>query len=1098
MKILVDMFACQTPSRFRGIGRYSLSLVNAMAKLRQINEMVILADALYPESFEELRQTFIRLLPAGAFLPYYHEPLQNPAWSSTGPLSKVAETLIEHAYQVVEPDVVLTPSLFDGWGGWEQGMVPLPDKHFANPKRAVILYDIIPYIFHHHYLDPDPPIQKWYLERAGMLRKFDLLLAISESTRQDVINLLGIDPDRVVNISGAASAQFRKFELSAGEKRNFLDRFGISRPFVLYIGGNEFRKNMDGALRAFALLPKRVRAGHQLFLNDVGDEAVFRNKAHALGLADADLVIARRTTDEELTTLYNLCKLFIFPSLYEGFGLPILEAMSCGAPVLASNNSSLPEVVGRADALFDASNDQAVADKICQVLMDDTFRTELAVYGEKRAKQFSWEKSARIAWEALESLQKEKKSLMHRNPSVSTTQRMRIAYVSPLPPQKSGISEYSRSLLPYLKPYFDIDLFTEPGLEVSDVFLKENFAILPWTELPERSGDYEVVIYHMGNSEFHIPIHRLLQEVPGIVVSHDFYMSNLPFVSEMKFGERGIFLHEMDYSHGLRGVVDYVKNGIESTRWTWPLNWRVLKYAREVIVHSQHQKDLLEEFYGYGWQPNLKVIKHLRESAPLITNSQKRALRKKLGIPPSAFVFCSFGFMAPTKLNNTTIQAFSRILPKVRDDTMLVFVGDLEGGEYGQETLQILEELKLKKKVRITGFVSNKEYERYLACADVAIQLRKDSRGETSGAALECMAHGLPVIMNAYGSLNDYDPEAVVKLPGIPGIEEIAGAMIHLQTDESFRKEKGRRARALIIEQHDPEKVAAAYAEVIANAAQNREQKLFAPLLDSILELGAPATLQQSSAIYAAANLALRCQPRILVDVSSLEGVTVQDDEHKEIIEFVKGLFSSSDRSIHVELVYEEDERLWRAGRFAEKIFELPGQSLGSDIPIQPGDILLVSSHLLAKTVPSSGICEQIRQRGGKIITLAYEASENLLEMPALESDMFICGSQNCARDIFASLTAFPMTLKRPLDILFPSPDETTPRNDSTKVHAGFRMEAGERTGLARMVKILTPGKLEGCGWMQALIESGFVFTYGSDWSVGEDLSKHENRLGSY
>ena len=1083
MKLLVDMFACQTYSRFRGIGRYSLSLVSAMAKVRGINEMAILVDNLYPESYEELRQIFIRLLPTGAFLPYYHEPLQNPAWSSTGPLLKVAETLIEQAYQVVEPDVVLTPSFFDGWGGGEQGMVPLPDKNFVNPKRAAILYDIIPYIFHKHYLDPDPPIKKWYLERTEMLRKFDLLLAISESTRQDAINILGIPPDRVVNISGAASAQFRKLELSAGEKRDFLDRFGIFRPFVLYVGGNDFRKNMDGALRAFARLPQQVRAAHQLFLNDVGDEAVFRNKAHILGLEDADLIIAKRTTDEELTTLYNLCKLFIFPSLYEGFGLPILEAMSCGAPVLASNNSSLPEVVGRADALFDVSSDQAVADKICQVLTDDAFRTELETFGAERAKQFSWENSARVAWEALESLQKEKKALKHRNIPLSTSQKMRIAYVSPLPPQKSGISEYSRALLPYLKSYFEIDLFAEPNLEISDVSLKKNFAIHPWTELPELSDNYDSVIYHMGNSEFHIPILRLLQDVPGIVVSHDFYLSNLPFVREMKFGERGIFLDEIDYSHGLRGVVDCVKYGPESTRWTWPMNWRVLKYASAVIVHSEHQRELLDEFYGYGWKPNLRVIKHLRASAPLISNSQKKVLRKKLGLDPSAFIYCSFGFMAPTKLNNPTIQAFSQILPEVRDDTMLVFVGDLEGGEYGQETLDILEELKLKKKVRITGFVSNKEYEEFLACADVAIQLRKDSRGETSGAALECMANGLPVITNAHGSLNDYNQEAVVKLPCVPSIEEIANAMIHLQTDDAFRKEKGRRARDLIIEQHNPEKVAAEYAEVITAASRTRDQKLFAPLLDSIMELGSPAALRQSSAIYAAANLTLRCQPRILVDVSSLEGVdglTVQADESEEITELVKGLFSSSSRSIQVELVYENDGRLWRAGRFAEKIFELPRQSLGSAIPIQPGDILLMSSHLLSITDPPSKICEQVRHKSGKVITMVDEASGNLLELPAHESDMFLCASQKSAKDVFAYLKAHPMPLKHPLDILFPYPDVTITKNGVDPIHPKFRIEAGKCSGLVSMVKIHTPGWIEG-SCMQALIESGFIFTHGSE-----------------
>ncbi|MCJ7584097.1 MAG: glycosyltransferase family 4 protein, partial [Anaerolineales bacterium] len=531
MKLLVDMFACQTYSRFRGIGRYTLSLTCEMAKLRGIHEMTVLADALYPESLDELRQQFIRLLPPGAFLPYYHEPIKYAPQQNMESYYQVAETLIEQAYRVVAPDIVLTPSLFDSWADGEQGRVSLPDKKSPFQPRAVILFDLIPYIFHELYLDPDPYIHKWFLRRMDLLKKFDLILAISESTRQDAMSILGLDPDRVVNISGAASSHFRKLVLSDAEKQDWLYRLGISRPFVLYIGGNDFRKNMDGALRAFARLPREITTSHQLVLNDVGDETVFRNKARALGLADADLVVFRRRSDEELAALYNLCKLFIFPSLYEGFGLPVLEAMICGAPVIASNNSSLPEVVGRSDALFDASNDQAVTAGIYKALTDDAFRAELAAYGPERAKQFSWQNTAQRAWNALESLQERNQLAVPRTIFVSSGQpRLRLAHVSPLPPQKSGVAEYSAVLLPHLAAHFEIDLFTEPGLQVSDVALRENFAIYPWTELIARRDNYDAVLYQMGNSELHIPMMDILQEIPGIVVSHDFFYSNLPFV----------------------------------------------------------------------------------------------------------------------------------------------------------------------------------------------------------------------------------------------------------------------------------------------------------------------------------------------------------------------------------------------------------------------------------------------------------------------------------------------------------------------------------------------------------------------------------------
>ena len=686
---------------------------------------------------------------------------------------------MEQAYRMVSPDMVLTPSLFDSWADGEQGRVLLPDKKSPFQPRAVILYDLIPYIFHELYLDLDSYIHEWFLRRMELLKQFDLILAISESTRQDAISILGLPPDRVVNISGASSSYFRKLELSDTEKRIWLHRLGISRPFVLYIGGNDYRKNMDGALRAFAGLPRETVQSHQLVLNDVGDEFVFRDKAHALGLEDEDLVIFSRRSDEELEALYNLCKLFVFPSLYEGFGLPILEAMSCGAPVIASNNSSIPEVVGRSDALFDASQDEAVTSAIYKALTDDAYREDLAAYGPERAKKFSWQTTAQRAWDALEyRYQQMQSSTAKVIPASNGEPRLRLAYVSPLPPQKSGVAEYSAALLPHLAVHFDIDLFTEPSLNVSRIPLRKKFAIYPWTALPARRDKYDAVLYQMGNSELHIGMLDLLQQVPGVVVTHDFFYSNLPFVQEAKYGRQGTFYKEMDYCHGLRGVTDYLKGGVHAARWEWPLNWRVLKYAQELIFPSKYQSELMQRFYAHGWKPKPTIIKHPREAPRVMSSSQKRGLRKKLHVPSDAFLYCSFGFLAPTKLNIPMIRAFSQVVSTEKDSAILVFVGELDReSDYGKELIRLLEELQLEKNVRITGYVSREDYKKYLSCANAAIQLRTDSRGETSGALLDCLAYGLPTIINAHGSFNDYDDEVVVKLPELVRIDRLAEAM---------------------------------------------------------------------------------------------------------------------------------------------------------------------------------------------------------------------------------------------------------------------------------------------------------------------------------
>ncbi len=781
---------------------------------------------------------------------------------------------------------------------------------------------------------------------------------------------------------------------------------------------------MEGALRAFATLPREITASHQLVLNDVGDEALFRNKARLLGLADADIVVFKRRSDEELGILYNLCKLFIFPSLYEGFGLPVLEAMTCGAPVIASNNSSLPEVVGRADALFDASNNQSITDAMYKSLTNDPFREDLATFGFARSKQFSWQNTAQRAWDALESLQGKKYSPeVGAISSSGRRPRIRLAHVSPLPPQKSGVAEYSAVLLPYLAAHCDIDLFTEPGLQVSDQVLSKNFAIYPWTELIARRDDYDAVLYQMGNSELHIPMLDLLKEVPGVVVCHDFFFSNLPFVKEIRTGERGHFQRDMDYSHGLRGVVEYLKHGVEAVRWEWPVNWRVLKYAQEVIVHSEHQNELIQKFYAYGWKPRPTIIKHLHEAVPVVLGSEKLEMRRQLGLPAEAFIYCSFGFLAPTKMNKQVIQAFSQVLSNIKGEAILIFVGELDGeSEYGKDLRRILQDLKLTNKVRITGYLNKADYEKYLRCADVAVQLRKDSRGETSGALLECMAFGLPAIINSHGSFNDYDDDTVFKLSEFPDPQELSDAMIRLNVDSPYRREIGQRARALIIDQYDPLKAASAYADVIRKAAAENERRLFDPLVNSLIGLGSPLALQQSSAQYAAAHLALRCQPRLLVDTTRLQGIDFRESGAQAAIQLIKEFFATIDKAVHIELVYVVEGRWLRACRLTEKIFDLPKFGLGSEAPVivQPGDVLLLIDSSGDETISPPGIFEIFRQRGGRIAALGDRFLEGLVAPEALECDIFICTSRGTAEEVKANICGGQTQLRRSLDIFFP------------------------------------------------------------------------------
>ena len=174
----------------------------------------------------------------------------------------------------------------------------------------------------------------------------------------------------------------------------------------MYTGGADERKNLHRLIQAYALLPKSIKESHQLVLvgkmpqTSIDDLMLVAMKS---GLARDEVVITGYVEDADLVKLYNSCSLFVFPSLHEGFGIPPLEAMLCGAPVIAANAASLPEVVGREDALFDPQSVTSIRDKLQRALTDTAFRASLIAHGQVHARTFSWDDSARRAIAAMRS-----------------------------------------------------------------------------------------------------------------------------------------------------------------------------------------------------------------------------------------------------------------------------------------------------------------------------------------------------------------------------------------------------------------------------------------------------------------------------------------------------------------------------------------------------------------------------------------------------------------------------------------------------------------------------------------------------------------------
>ncbi len=340
----------------------------------------------------------------------------------------------------------------------------------------------------------------------------------------------------------------------------------------MYTGGNDHRKNVEGLIAAYAALPMELRAGHQLAIVYRADEAhqqTVRAQARLYGLAADELVLTGFVSDDDLVDLYRTCKLFIFPSMYEGFGLPILEAMASGAPCIAADNSSLPEVIGDSSLCFNAGSRDAMATAMIRMLSDEDLRRRTAEYGLVQARNFSWERTAQRAADAFEHAV-ERASAQR---SLPFGRKPRLAFVSPLPPERSGIGHFSAELLPFLQDHFDIDLYVTDAIDRHE-WMRRGYAVFPWQRLPSHYDNYEGrVFYHIGNSEFHAHAVALMVRYPGVALIHDAYLSGLTrFIELAHLAPTGFFAEQIKHCHGERGLDLLHEIGDANAVWRLPLN----------------------------------------------------------------------------------------------------------------------------------------------------------------------------------------------------------------------------------------------------------------------------------------------------------------------------------------------------------------------------------------------------------------------------------------------------------------------------------------------------------------------------------------------
>jgi glycosyltransferase involved in cell wall biosynthesis len=401
MRIVLDLQGCQSVSRLRGIGRYSLALAKSIARNAGQHEVWIVLNNLFPDTIEEIRYAFEGLLSVDRIAVFSLPPVALYQGSDNW-RTRAAQLIREYAIAELEPDVVHISSLFEGYVDVSVSTIKALD---TDTITAVTLYDLIPYLYPAKYLT-DAGFKKHYYEKIEAIKQADVLLAISAYCGEEAVRELAIPRERITNISSAVSDSFSRAVHSELDVTALRGRFGISRPFVMTTGIVEPRKNLEGLIEAWGKVPFSLRKQYQLFMvcqATKANRAKLYDLAEANGMARDDLVLAGYVSDEDLIALYSSCHLFVFPSLHEGFGLPALEAMACGAAVIGSAATSIPEVIGRDDALFDPRDLEQMAAMIERGLSDTKYWQSLRDHAAIQVPKFSWDATGQRALRAFET-----------------------------------------------------------------------------------------------------------------------------------------------------------------------------------------------------------------------------------------------------------------------------------------------------------------------------------------------------------------------------------------------------------------------------------------------------------------------------------------------------------------------------------------------------------------------------------------------------------------------------------------------------------------------------------------------------------------------
>ena len=742
-RVILDLRCLQDPNYARrGVGRHTLALLRHAPVERNALRLVGLVDPDLPPLIDEAQELVLEQY-TNAYAVMQADPAGEP------PAAFVSLSPMTH------------DNLFVG------------RLLFDRRLRAAVVYDFIPRRWPERYL-PGARERLAYASAIRSLANCNRFMPISESAADDLMNILGVSRSAIKVTGAPLDPLFEKARLSA--------KSGHGR-HILVVGGGDPRKNPDIVVEAHARCQSlQTGAGVPFVIAGTYSPAdADRFKALAVQHGGrADLIqVPGHVSEDELLAMYGRALAIVCPSWDEGFSLPVIEGMAAGVPVLASDIPAHRELVRDHSLLFKPGDAEALTDLLGRVATNVALRHLIVAQQSDVWPRFRAREVGARFWDALLA---QPPQYAPRAPAVSRGHRPRVAILSPLPPDRSGVADYTAVTCSELGRLVELHVFTEAERPNA---IPAVASISPLSAFPHVAPRYDRVISVVGNSHFHVRIFEMLLRYGGACIAHDARM--LGFYCILLGRDRALSTasRELDRTVDDAELNDWLT---DEGRLKALFLDEIQDAASPMIVHSRVTAARINARRGKSPAYLPFSIYRPWEKADL-TAEKRAAARQRLGIEEHELAIVTFGFVDRGKAPADCIFALD-ILRGWGFRVSLHFIGEITP-ELLADLRHLSRRLGVSENVQFAEqFVSEQTYRDALVGGDCAVQLRTYTLGGLSGALLDCTAAGLPTVSNRSLTIAVETPDAYVS--AIP--DAISPVLIAEACANAFERGRGQDA----------------------------------------------------------------------------------------------------------------------------------------------------------------------------------------------------------------------------------------------------------------------------------------------------------------